>query len=133
MKAHTIIGGQILGRVEFPYPIVPVVRHHHERWDGKGYPDGLKAEEIPITARILSVVDCFDAVREDRQYRKGMTRQEAINLILQGRGSQYDPTIVDTFIAHLKEFESEIQAHRNMPVPTFGIEPNEELSEAARS
>ncbi|HEY0545737.1 MAG TPA: HD domain-containing phosphohydrolase, partial [Pyrinomonadaceae bacterium] len=65
MKMHTIIGAQILGRVEFPYPVVPVVRHHHERWDGKGYPDGLSAENIPLTARILSVVDCFDAVRED--------------------------------------------------------------------
>jgi putative nucleotidyltransferase with HDIG domain len=133
MKMHTIAGAQILSRVEFPYPIVPVVRHHHERWDGQGYPDGLKGEEIPITARILSVVDCFDAVREDRQYRKGMTRQEAIDLIMQGRGTQYDPYIVSTFVTHLPEFEVEIQAHRNSPVPTFGIEPNEELSESARS
>jgi putative nucleotidyltransferase with HDIG domain len=133
MKLHTIAGARILSRVEFPYPIVPVVRHHHERWDGKGYPDGLKGEEIPITARILSVVDCFDAVREDRQYRKGMTRQEAINLVLQGSGTQYDPRVVNNFIGNLPEFEAEIQAHRNMPVPTFGIEPNEELSEAARA
>ncbi len=132
MKLHTIAGAQILSRVEFPYPIVPIVRHHHERWDGKGYPDGLQGGEIPITARILSVVDCFDAVREDRQYRKGMTRQEAIDLIMQGSGTQYDPRIVGTFVGHLPEFEAEIQAHRNMPVPTFGIEPNEELSAAAR-
>src|SRR5438046_5227231 len=61
MKIHTIAGPQILSRVEFPYPIVPVVRHHHERWDGAGYPDGLSGEEIPLTARILTVVDCFDA------------------------------------------------------------------------
>src|SRR5205085_4946549 len=88
MKLHTIAGARILSRVEFPYPIVPIVRHHHERWDGKGYPDGLAGEQIPVTARILSVVDCFDAVREDRQYRKGMTRQEAINLVLQGSGTQ---------------------------------------------
>src|ERR671920_2158755 len=57
MKVHTLVGAQILGRVEFPYPVVPVVRSHHERWDGRGYPDGLKGEEIPLTARILSVVD----------------------------------------------------------------------------
>jgi putative nucleotidyltransferase with HDIG domain len=133
MKLHTIAGARILSRVEFPYPIVPVVRHHHERWDGKGYPDGLKGEEIPLTARILSVVDCFDAVREDRQYRKGMTRQEAINLVLQGSGTQYDPRVVNHFIGNLAEFEAEIQAHRNMPVPTYGIEPNEELSESARA
>jgi putative nucleotidyltransferase with HDIG domain len=132
MKLHTIAGARILSRVEFPYPIVPVVRHHHERWDGKGYPDGLKGDEIPITARVLSVVDCFDAVLEDRQYRKGMTRQQAINLILQGSGTQYDPRVVGIFIGHLAEFEVEIQAHRNMPMPSFAIEPHEELSESAR-
>src|SRR2546423_6612849 len=70
MKLHTVVGAQILSRVEFPFPVVPVVRHHHERWDGGGYPDGLKGEVIPLTARILSVVDCFDAVREDRPYRR---------------------------------------------------------------
>jgi hypothetical protein len=133
MKAHTIIGAQILGRVEFPYPVVPVVRHHHERWDGKGYPDGLKNDEIPLTARILSVVDCFDAVREDRQYRKAMTREEALDFIMSGSGTMYDPRVVGTFITHLPEFEAEILAARNTPVPTYGITPVEELSEAARS
>jgi putative nucleotidyltransferase with HDIG domain len=133
MKAHTIIGAQILGRVEFPYPIVPVVRHHHERWDGRGYPDGLKNDEIPLTARILSVVDCFDAVREDRQYRKAMTREEALAFIMSGSGTMYDPRVVGTFITHLPEFEAEILAARNTPVPTYGITPVEELSEAARS
>ncbi|HEX8709190.1 MAG TPA: HD domain-containing phosphohydrolase [Pyrinomonadaceae bacterium] len=132
MKIHTIVGAQILGRVEFPYPVVPVVRSHHERWDGKGYPDGLKGQEIPLTARILSVVDCFDAVREDRQYRKGMTREEGINLIMQGSGSQYDPRVVGIFVTHLPEFEAEILAHRGVPAPTFGIEPTEQLSERAR-
>jgi putative nucleotidyltransferase with HDIG domain len=131
MKIHTIAGAQILSRVEFPYPIVPVVRHHHERWDGGGYPDGLSGEDIPLTARILTVVDCFDAVREDRQYRKGMTRQEAIDLILRGSGTQYDPSVVGTFIAHLAEFETEITAHRGT-LPTFGIEATEQLSEAAK-
>jgi putative nucleotidyltransferase with HDIG domain len=132
MKLHTTAGAQILSRVEFPYPIVPIVRHHHERWDGKGYPDGLTGEAIPLTARILSVVDCFDAVHEDRQYRKGLTRDEAIHLIMQGSGTQYDPRIVGTFIAHLPEFEAEILATRDKPLPTFGIEPTEKLSEAAR-
>jgi putative nucleotidyltransferase with HDIG domain len=69
MKTHTVVGAQIMERVNFPYPVVPVVRHHHERWDGRGYPDGLTGDQIPLTARILSVVDAFDAVREDRQYR----------------------------------------------------------------
>ncbi|HKR02768.1 MAG TPA: HD domain-containing phosphohydrolase [Pyrinomonadaceae bacterium] len=132
MKTHTIVGAQILGRVEFPYPIVPVVRHHHERWDGNGYPDGLKAEQIPLTARILSVVDCFDAVREDRQYRKAMTREEALDFIMGGSGTMYDPRVVGTFITHLPEFEAQILAERNSPAPTYGITPLEELSEAAR-
>jgi len=132
MKLHTLVGAQVLGRVEFPYPVVPVVRHHHERWDGKGYPDGLAGEQIPLTARILSVVDCFDAVREDRQYRKGMTRQQAVDYIMSGSGTQYDPHVVGTFITHLPEFEAEIMASHNQPLPTFGIEPPEELSEAAR-
>jgi putative nucleotidyltransferase with HDIG domain len=131
MKIHTVVGAQILGRVDFPYPIVPVVRHHHERWDGKGYPDGLSGETIPLTARILSVVDCFDAVREDRQYRRGLTREEAIKLIMEGSGTQYDPRVVGTFVTHLPEFEAEIQAHKGTPVPTYGIEPAEQLSEAA--
>ena len=132
MKIHPIAGAQILSRVEFPYPIVPVVRHHHERWDGNGYPDGLRGEDIPLTARILAVVDCFDAVREDRQYRKGMTREEAIDVIIRGSGTQYDPRVVGTFISYLPEFEKEISAHRGAPLPTFGIEPSEQLSEAAR-
>ena len=132
MKMHTLAGAQILSRVEFPYPIVPVVRHHHERWDGKGYPDGLAKEGIPLTARILSVVDCFDAVREDRQYRRGLTRKEAIDLIMQGSGTQYDPRVVGTFVTHLPEFEAEVLAHRDEPALTFGIEELEQLSEAAR-
>ena len=132
MKIHPIAGAQILSRVEFPYPIVPVVRHHHERWDGNGYPDGLRGEDIPLTARILAVVDCFDAVREDRQYRKGMTREEAIDVIIRGSGTQYDPHVVGTFISYLAEFETEITTHRGAPLPTFGIEPSEQLSEAAR-
>ena len=132
MKLHTVVGAQILGRVEFPYPVVPIVRHHHERWDGKGYPDGLKGEEIPLTARIISVVDCFDALREDRQYRRALSREEAIELLMQGSGTQYDPRVVGTFITHLPQFEAEIVAHKGT-LPNFGIEPIEQLSEAARA
>jgi len=131
MKMHTIVGAQILGRVAFHYPVVPIVRHHHERWDGAGYPDGLKGEEIPLTARILTVVDCFDALREDRQYRRGLTREEAVEFLLKNSGSQYDPRVVGLFITHLPEFEAEIAAHKGQTVPTFGIEPTEQLSEAA--
>ena len=132
MKLHTIVGAQILGRVDFHYPVVPIVRHHHERWDGCGYPDGLSGEAIPLTARILTVVDCFDALREDRQYRRGLTREEAIEFLLKNSGSQYDPHVVGIFIAHLPEFEAEIAAHKDRPLPTFGIEPAEQLSSSAQ-
>lgn len=132
MKMHTIVGAQILGRVDFHYPVVPIVRHHHERWDGCGYPDGLQGEDIPLTARILTVVDCFDALREDRQYRRGLTRDEAIEFLLKNSGSQYDPKVVGAFITHLAEFEAEIAAHKGQPLPTFGIETSEELSAAAQ-
>lgn len=110
MKIHTTVGAQILSRVEFPYPVIPIVRHHHEQWDGLGYPDGLKAEQIPITARIISVVDCFDSVREDRPFRRGMTRDEAIAFLLRGSGNHFDPNVVDLFIEHLPRFEAQIEA-----------------------
>ena len=110
MKVHTTVGAQILSRVDFPYPVTPIVRHHHEQWDGLGYPDGLKGEQIPITARIISVVDCFDSVREDRPFRRGMTRDEAIAFLLRGSGNHFDPNVVELFIKHLPRFESQIAA-----------------------
>lgn len=110
MKIHTTVGAQILSRVDFPYPVTPIVRHHHEQWDGLGYPDGLKAEQIPITARIISVVDCFDSVREDRPFRRGMTRDEALAFLLRGSGTHFDPNVVELFIKHLPNFEAQIAA-----------------------
>jgi len=133
MKMHTLAGAQILSRVEFPFPVVPIVRSHHERWDGGGYPDGLQGEEIPLTARILSVVDCFDAVREDRQYREGLTRAEAIELIFKGSGTQYDPRVVGVFLANLPLFEAEILARRKLPVARQIFVPSETLSDAAKA
>jgi diguanylate cyclase (GGDEF)-like protein/putative nucleotidyltransferase with HDIG domain len=125
MKIHTTVGAQILSRVEFPYPVTPIVRHHHEQWDGQGYPDGLKEQQIPITARIISVVDCFDSVREDRPFRRGMTRDEAIALLLRGSGSHFDPNVVELFIKHLTRFESQISElglPQQLP-PSDAIEP----------
>src|SRR6267378_2636620 len=106
MKIHTTVGAQILSRVEFPYPVVPIVRHHHEQWDGNGYPDGLAGEQIPISARIFSVIDCFDSVREDRPFRPGMTREEAIALLRRGSGTHFDPDVVEQFVGHLLRFEA---------------------------
>ena len=108
MKIHTTVGAQLLDRVDFPYPVVPIVRHHHEHWNGGGYPDGLRGEQIPLTARIISVVDCFDAVREDRPFRRGMTRDEALALLRRGSGTHFDPQVVELFIQNLPQFERQI-------------------------
>jgi diguanylate cyclase (GGDEF)-like protein/putative nucleotidyltransferase with HDIG domain len=110
MKVHTVVGAQILERIDFPYPVTPIVRHHHERWDGLGYPDALRGEEIPWTARIFAVVDCFDSVREDRPYRRGLSLEEASALLIRGAGTHFDPQVVELFLKHLSEFESEIVA-----------------------
>jgi diguanylate cyclase (GGDEF)-like protein/putative nucleotidyltransferase with HDIG domain len=98
MKVHATVGADILAAIEFPYPVVPIVRHHHENWNGTGYPAGLKGMDIPIGARILSVVDCFDALISDRPYRPRLSDDEAIAILTERRGSMYDPLIVDTFI-----------------------------------
>ena len=103
MKAHASVGADILSAIDFPYPVVPIVRHHHENWDGSGYPDGLKGAEIPIRARVLSVVDCFDALTSDRPYRPRLPDSEAISILLQRRGTMYDPLVVDAFIEVYKQ------------------------------
>ncbi len=110
MKIHTTIGARILERVGFPYPVVPIVRYHHERWDGKGYPEELSGTAIPLTARILAVVDCFDAVREDRAYRCALTHEAACQLLRTQSGKHFDPEVVETFLAHLPVFEQRILA-----------------------
>jgi diguanylate cyclase (GGDEF)-like protein/putative nucleotidyltransferase with HDIG domain len=98
MKLHASIGADILSSINFPYPVVPIVRHHHENWNGTGYPDGLKGTRIPLGARILSVVDCYDALTSDRPYRPRLSDEAATKILLERRGSMYDPLIVDTFL-----------------------------------
>jgi putative nucleotidyltransferase with HDIG domain len=99
MKRHASIGADILAVIGFPYAVVPIVRHHHENWDGSGYPDGLAGSRIPIGSRILAVVDCFDALTSDRPYRPAMTDEEALAILGDRRGTMYDPHVVDTFFA----------------------------------
>jgi putative nucleotidyltransferase with HDIG domain len=95
MKIHPVVGADILERVRFPYPVVPIVRSHHESWDGSGYPDGLKGEEIPIGARLLTAVDCFDALASERPYRKALPLDEAIAFVKTRAGIQFDPRIAE--------------------------------------
>ncbi|HEY7283856.1 MAG TPA: HD domain-containing phosphohydrolase [Vicinamibacterales bacterium] len=98
IKTHAPMGARILQAVDFPFPVVPIVRHHHEQWNGGGYPDGLVGAEIPVGARIIAVVDCFDALTSDRPYRPAMSVEQAIALLRSRAGSFYDPTVVETFI-----------------------------------
>jgi diguanylate cyclase (GGDEF)-like protein/putative nucleotidyltransferase with HDIG domain len=110
MKIHPTVGGDILRRVNFPYPVEDIVRYHHEKWDGTGYPKGLKSEAIPLVARIISVVDFYDATRCDRPYRKGMKREDSLALLRKMAGSAFDPRIVETFIEHVETFDDLIDA-----------------------
>jgi putative nucleotidyltransferase with HDIG domain len=105
IKIHPLVGAEILERVRFPYPVVPIVRSHHEAWDGSGYPDGLKGEEIPIGARILSVADCFDALASDRPYRKALPPEEALAYVVANAGIKFDPTVAGLLAVHYSEWE----------------------------
>jgi putative nucleotidyltransferase with HDIG domain len=98
IKKHAHVGATILSKIEFPFPVVPIVRHHHENWDGTGYPDGLKGPEIPLGARILAVIDCYDALTSDRPYRRRMTHDDALEVIHSRSARMYDPTVVEAFV-----------------------------------
>jgi HD-GYP domain-containing protein (c-di-GMP phosphodiesterase class II) len=97
LKQHVLIGADIVGRLDAYKPSISVIRHHHERWDGSGYPDGLKGESIPLGARIIAVADAFDAMTSDRVYRPAMAPEVAFAELRKGMGTQFDPQIVDLF------------------------------------
>lgn len=99
MQTHVTVGADLLSSIDFPYPVVPIVRHHHENWNGTGYPERLRGAEIPIGARILAVVDCYDALTSHRPYRPAMAPAIALDILLQRRGTMYDPLVVDAFVA----------------------------------
>ena len=105
MKIHPIIGAEILEQVEFPYPVVPIVSAHHEKWDGSGYPNGLVGEAIPIGARILAAVDCLDALASDRQYRRALPLDEAMARVVDEAGKSFDPRVVEVLRRRYVELE----------------------------
>ncbi len=109
-KIHAPVGASILEKVNFGYPVVPTVKYHHEFWDGTGYPEGLKGQNIPLTARILSVADAYDTLRSARPFRSAVSREEARKVLLNKSGTQFDPKIVDVFLRNLKKFEAAIEA-----------------------
>jgi len=106
MKTHTVVGGEIVERIRFPYNVAPLVRGHHERWNGTGYPDGLAGEQIPLGARILAAVDCLDALSSDRQYRRAMPLSEAMDFVKSCAGTNFDPAVVEILARRHVELEA---------------------------
>ncbi len=120
MKVHPLVGAEILERVAFPYPVAPIVRSHHERWDGTGYPDGLSGEDIPIGARILSAVDCLDALASHRQYRPALPLSEAMEKVKEKAGIWFDPQVVEILERRYVELER-VALMSEDTAATFGI------------
>jgi HD-GYP domain-containing protein (c-di-GMP phosphodiesterase class II) len=98
VKTHPLVGGQICAPVKFLHTAIPLIEGHHERWDGHGYPRGLKGEEIPLAARIFSIVDAFDAMTSDRPYRTPLSFEQAVSEIAKQGGAQFDPRVVAVFV-----------------------------------
>jgi diguanylate cyclase (GGDEF)-like protein/putative nucleotidyltransferase with HDIG domain len=117
MKIHPIVGAEILDRVQFPYPVVPIVRSHHEKWDGTGYPYGLTGEAIPIGARILSVVDCFDALTSERPYRRAMSADEAMKHLISEIETSFDPRVVEAIEKRYPELEQVVSRSQSTKSP----------------
>jgi len=113
MKVHPTVGAEILERVQFPYPVVPIVLAHHEKWDGTGYPHGVRGRDIPIGARILASVDCLDALASDRQYRRALPLEHAMEIVASEAGKSYDPEVVQVLQQHYLEWERMAQAAGN--------------------
>jgi diguanylate cyclase (GGDEF)-like protein/putative nucleotidyltransferase with HDIG domain len=105
MKVHATVGADIVSRIGFRFPVEDLVRFHHERWDGKGYPRGLRGEEIPLVARIISVVDFYDTTRCDRPFRAGMSREESFMLLRSESALSFDPLVVETFVKNVEAFD----------------------------
>jgi diguanylate cyclase (GGDEF)-like protein/putative nucleotidyltransferase with HDIG domain len=138
IMVHPVVGADILSNVEFPYEVVPIVKHHHEKFDGTGYPDGLAGEQIPFGARILTVVDCYEALTTQRTYRPRYPRDEALELMRKESGLTFDPVILSTFIESIKTIEKTMPPESEPPIlfegvgfkavepsaaRTFGLEP----------
>jgi len=103
IKKHPVIGESIVADLGLSPEERSIIRHHHERWDGRGYPDGLGGEDIPLLARIVSIADAFDAMTSKRAYRDAMSREESLRELAENRGNQFDPTALDAFFAYMKD------------------------------
>jgi len=110
MQTHTTKGAKILEQVPDLAPVIPIARSHHERWDGLGYPDGLKGQQIPVLARIVAVADAFDAMTSDRPYRPGMAEATAFAELEKQKAKQFDPDFASAFIYIRQRIVQEMKA-----------------------
>ena len=120
---HPVVGADILSNVEFPLEVVPIVKHHHERYDGTGYPSGLKGEDIPFGARILTIVDCYEALTTNRPHRPRYTRDEALELMRGEQRRTFDPALLEVFFEIIDSVEGTLPALDPRPVALLGVEP----------
>lgn len=119
---HPAVGADILSNVEFPYEVVPIVKHHHEKYDGTGYPGGLKGEEIPFGARILAIVDCYEALTTNRPHRPRFTREQALEMMRGEEARSFDPPILETFLNIVDSIEDSLPVLSSRPVSLLGVE-----------
>ena len=133
IRKHPEIGAAILEDVQFPWPVLPVVRSHHERWDGTGYPDGLRGEDIPITARILAVADVFDALTSSRAYRGAWSREAALAEIEREAGKKFDPAVVAAFTTILATFAEEPFLPEPAPTGNEIVKPADAVRQIQRA
>ncbi len=131
IRVHPQVGAEIISAVPFPYPVAPLILSHHERWDGKGYPQGLKGEEIPLGARILSVVDYYDALTSDRPYHKAMAPEAAMALLQQEAGRALDPAVVQMFVKMAAEMEAAAETVETATPRRLSLEPTSERGRPA--
>jgi diguanylate cyclase (GGDEF)-like protein/putative nucleotidyltransferase with HDIG domain len=123
LKQHPVVGAEIIEKANLPYAVAPLVRAHHENWDGTGYPDAKRGEEIPVGARILRALDVLDALTADRSYRRGHSLVEAIAQIKTGAGTQFDPQVVHILQANYEEWEQELISRDSSQVGSPDAEP----------
>ena len=117
MKKHPSLGHQILAPVKFLGPVAQIVLYHQEWYNGQGYPEGLKGEEIPLGSRIVAVIDAWDAMTSDRPYRKALGREKAVSELTKGSGTQFDPKVVEVFLGLEKEWRKNPPQEAPMPAP----------------
>ena len=122
VKHHAVIGADMLEGIDFPGPLALIVRHHHENWDGTGYPDGLSGDRIPFGARLLAIADCYDALTSERPYRKGLSQDRALKMIVERRGTSFDPAVTDGFLRIVQGLRATAPPPAQDVVPAYAFQ-----------